>query len=44
MRSLPQSTSLNHLRRQAKDLLAVPRGSQPSATLADAQAFVARYP
>lgn len=42
MRTLPESASLDHLRRQAKDLLAVLRRSQPSATLADAQASVAR--
>jgi len=32
---------LDHLRRQAKDLLAVLRRAQPSATLADAQTSVA---
>lgn len=42
MRTLPESASLDHLRRQAKDLLAVLRRSQPSATLAEAQASVAR--
>lgn len=42
MRTLPESASLDHLRRQAKDLLAVLRRSRPSATLADAQASVAR--
>ena len=33
---------MEHLRRQAKDLHTVLRGSQPSATLAEAQAAVAR--
>ena len=42
MRTLPESASLDHLRRQAKDLLVMLRRSQPSATLADAQASVAR--
>lgn len=42
MRTLPESASLDHLRRQAKDLLATLRGSDPSMTLADAQASLAR--
>src|SRR5579859_6355547 len=42
MRSLPQSASVDHLRRQAKDLLVLLRHSQPSLTLSDAQAVVAR--
>ncbi len=41
MRTLPDSASLDHLRRQAKDLLVVLRRVRPSATLADAQASVA---
>jgi hypothetical protein len=42
MRSLPQSASVDHLRRQAKDLLVLLRHSQPSVTLTEAQAAVAR--
>jgi hypothetical protein len=41
MRTLPDSPNLDHLRHQAKDLLAGLRGSNPSATLADAQALLA---
>ncbi|MDQ6806693.1 MAG: phosphotransferase [Actinomycetota bacterium] len=42
MRTFPESASLDHLRRQAKDLLVLLRRSQQSATLADAQTAVAR--
>ena len=41
MRTLPESASLDHLRRQAKDLLAELRRARPDAALADAQAAVA---
>lgn len=42
MRTLPQSASLEHLRRQSKDLLVVLRRTQPHARLGDAQAAIAR--
>jgi Ser/Thr protein kinase RdoA (MazF antagonist) len=42
MRTLPDNPNLDHLRQQAKDLLAGLRDSNPSATLADAQASLAR--
>lgn len=42
MRTLPEAASLDHRRRQAKDLLAMLRASDASATLAEAQASVAR--
>jgi hypothetical protein len=42
MRDLPDSASLDHLRRQAKDQLVVLRSSNPAATLTEAQAAVAR--
>ena len=42
MRDLPDGANLDHLRRQAKDLLAVLRSSDPAATLADAQGSLAR--
>jgi phosphotransferase family enzyme len=42
MRTLPESASLDHLRKQAKDLLDVLRRSDPSTTLSDAQANLAR--
>ena len=42
MRTLPESASLDHLRRQAKDLLGELRRAQPSAALAEAQASLAR--
>jgi Ser/Thr protein kinase RdoA (MazF antagonist) len=41
MKTLPDNPSLDHLRRQAKDLLAGLRDSRPDATLADAQASLA---
>lgn len=41
MRTLPDSPNLSHLRHQAKDLLAGLRGTEPGATLADAQASLA---
>jgi hypothetical protein len=42
MRTLPESASLDHLRRQAKELLAILRRSEPEATLGEAQAALAR--
>ncbi|HEY7070257.1 MAG TPA: hypothetical protein VH479_09100 [Acidimicrobiales bacterium] len=42
MRTLPESASLDHLRRQAKELLAIFRRSEPQATLGEAQAALAR--
>ena len=42
MRDLPDSASLDHLRRQAKDQPAVLRRTKPGATLTDAQASVAQ--
>jgi hypothetical protein len=42
MRTLPESASLDHLRRQAKELLAIFRRSEPKATLGEAQAALAR--
>jgi len=39
---LPDSPSLDYLRRQAKDLLIGLRETQPSASLSDAQAALAR--
>jgi hypothetical protein len=42
MRTLPESASLDHLRRQAKELLAIVRRSEPEATLGEAQAALAR--
>ena len=42
MRDLPDSANLDHLRRQAKDLLTVLRSSDPAVTLADAQGSLAR--
>jgi hypothetical protein len=42
MRILPDSASLDHLRRQAKEQLAVLRRTRPEATLAEAQANLAR--
>jgi hypothetical protein len=41
MKTLPDNPNLDHLRRQAKDLLAGLRDSHPDATLADAQASLA---
>lgn len=41
MKTLPDSPSLDHLRRQAKDLLPHLRGTRPDASLSDAQAAVA---
>lgn len=41
MKTLPDNPDLDHLRRQAKDLLAGLRDSRPTATLADAQASLA---
>jgi aminoglycoside phosphotransferase (APT) family kinase protein len=41
MKTLPDNPNLDHLRRQAKDLLAGLRDSQPEATLADAQTSLA---
>ncbi len=42
MRTLPDNPHLDHLRRQAKDLLAGLRDTNPEATLAEAQASLAR--
>lgn len=42
MKTLPDSPNLDHLRRQAKDLLAGLRDSEPRTSLADAQAAVAQ--
>jgi len=42
MKTLPDNPNLDHLRRQAKDLLAGLRDTDPRATLADAQAALAR--
>lgn len=42
MKTLPDSPDLTHLRRQAKDLLAGLRDADPAATLAAAQASLAR--
>jgi hypothetical protein len=42
MRTLPESASLDHLRRQAKELLAILRRTEPKATLGEAQAALAR--
>jgi len=41
VKTLPDNPNLDHLRRQAKDLLAGLRDSQPEASLADAQASLA---
>lgn len=41
MKTLPDNPNLDHLRRQAKDLLAGLRNSDPSVSLADAQASLA---
>jgi hypothetical protein len=41
MRDLPDSANLDHLRRQAKDLLVVLKQTDPDATLAGAQASLA---
>ena len=41
MKTLPDNPNLDHLRRQAKDLLAGLRDSDPGASLADAQASIA---
>jgi aminoglycoside phosphotransferase (APT) family kinase protein len=41
MKTLPDNPNLDHLRRQAKDLLAGLRDSHPDASLADAQASLA---
>ncbi|MEV4319926.1 phosphotransferase [Actinocrispum sp. NPDC049592] len=41
MKTLPDNPHLDHLRRQAKDLLAGLRDSDPAASLADAQASLA---
>lgn len=41
MKTLPDNPNLDHLRRQAKDLLAGLRDSDPDASLADAQASLA---
>ena len=41
MRNLPDNASLDHVRRQAKDQLAVLRQTEPGATLTDAQASLA---
>jgi hypothetical protein len=41
MKMLPDNPNLDHLRRQAKDLLAGLRDSDPHASLADAQASLA---
>ncbi|TDE90056.1 aminoglycoside phosphotransferase [Occultella glacieicola] len=42
MKILPDSPNLDHLRRQAKDLLAGLRDGEPTASLADAQAALAQ--
>jgi Ser/Thr protein kinase RdoA (MazF antagonist) len=42
MRTLPDNPSLDHLRQQAKDLLTGLRDCDPTASLADAQASLAR--
>jgi Ser/Thr protein kinase RdoA (MazF antagonist) len=42
VRTLPDNPNLDHLRRQAKDLLAGLRDTDPAASLADAQASLAR--
>jgi hypothetical protein len=41
VKTLPDNPNLDHLRQQAKDLLAGLRGADPAATLADAQASLA---
>lgn len=41
MKTLPDNPNLDHLRRQAKDLLAGLRDSDPNASLSDAQASLA---
>lgn len=41
MKTLPDNPNLDHLRRQAKDLLAGLRDTAPATTLADAQASLA---
>jgi hypothetical protein len=41
MKTLPDNPNLDHLRRQAKDLLAGLRDADPTASLADAQASLA---
>lgn len=41
MKTLPENPSLDHLRKQAKDLLAGLRDSNPSASLAEAQSSLA---
>lgn len=44
MKTLPDSPSLDHLRQQAKDVLAQLRAVRPEATLSEAQALIAdRY-
>lgn len=42
MKTLPDNPNIDHLRQQAKDLLAGLRDSTPTASLADAQASLAR--
>ncbi len=42
MKTLPDNPSLDHLRRQAKDLLAGLQDADPAATLAEAQTSLAR--
>ena len=42
MRTLPESASLDHLRRQAKELLAIFHRREPDAALGEAQAALAR--
>jgi Ser/Thr protein kinase RdoA (MazF antagonist) len=42
MKTLPDNPNIDHLRQQAKDLLAGLRDSTPEATLADAQASLAQ--
>jgi Ser/Thr protein kinase RdoA (MazF antagonist) len=42
MRTLPDNPDLNHLRQQAKDLLAGLRDSEPATSLADAQVSLAQ--
>jgi len=41
MKTLPENPNLDHLRKQAKDLLAGLRDCDPCASLADAQASLA---
>ena len=42
MKTLPERPSLDHVRQQAKDLLAQLRAARPSATLAQAQSDLAQ--